>query len=635
MRSAPQSTGVKGGLALSDGFASFLSGLGTSVDKNVANRYGYGAGFCASHTDAEAAYRTSWIVRKAHDLPPFDMTREWRRWQADDVQIQAIEDEEKRLGLKAKVRMALLYARLYGGGALILGAKARLGALDQPLDASRMVKGDLEFVHVVNRHQLNYDDLQRDATKPGFGEPVMWTMSGGSNPARIHPSRVIPFIGQPVPAGAIGGDLFWGDPLLTSIWDAVTNADLVQAGISALVQEAKVDTLKVPGFSTNMATAEYEAIFLRRVNFANKVKSILNTRLIDAEEEWDTQQVSFANLADIERQKLMIVAAACDIPATRFLGESPKGMNATGQGSQDDYISSISSKQENELQPTLEPILDEALIRSALGSRPENVSYLWAPLAEVEPKEASEIELNEAKTAQIYATEKLVPPDALAKSVQNRLMESGRWPGLEQAIEETENELDFDEVTEPGAAPANEDDPSAMTQPPKRQAAKDAAPRTLYVRRDVLNHAEITAWAKGQGFKTTLGEKMHVTVLYSKVAVDWLKMGEAWTNNATGGMTILPGGPRVVEPLGDGGAIVLLFSSMDLSWRHKGMIDLGASSDFPDFTPHTTITWDLADVDLDKVEPYRGPIVLGPEIFEEIKPDWQAGLVEDAKPMES
>lgn len=619
---------------ITDGFASLLSGIGTAQDKNAANGYVLDGRFCASYVQAEVAYRTSWLVRKGHDLPPFDMTREWRRWQADDGQIEKLEAEEKRLDLKRKVRMALIWARLYGGGALILGFKARLGQPSDPLDLSRITTGDLEFVHVVSRHQISYTEIDKNPLSATRGLPKMWSMSGGAAVANIHPSRVVPFIGQPVPTGAIGADQFWGDPLLTSVWDAVTNADLVQAIIPALLQVARTRTLKVPGFMSQIGTAEYEQRFMKRVQLDAQSQSLLNTSVIDAEEDIETTQVSFADLTDIERQKLMIAAAAFNIPATKFLGESAKGMNATGQGDEDNYNAEISSQQENDLQPTMEPVLDEALIRSALGARPANVRYVWAPLAEVEPKEAAEIEKLEAETVAIYAKENIVPPDALATTAQNRLMESGRWPGLEQAIAESKVELDFDPVEEP--------DPSALTQgvepevdTPRRSAANDAAPRTLYVRRDVLNHAEITAWAKGQGFATTVGEKMHVTVLYSKTPVDWIKMGENWSGDGKGNLTLQPGGPRVVEPLGPNGAIVLLFSSTELQWRHRNMIEAGASSDFSEYTAHTTITWDLGDVDLAKVVPYRGPILLGPEIFEEIKEDWRAGLIEDAKPTES
>jgi hypothetical protein len=48
----------------------------------------------------------------------------------------------------------------------------------------------------------------------------------------------------------------------------------------------------------------------------------------------------------------------------------------------------------------------------------------------------------------------------------------------------------------------------------------------------------------------------------------------------------------------------------------------------PEYQPHITITYKPGDVDIEKGEPYRGKIVLGPEIFEEVKKDWQASISE-------
>lgn len=153
-------------------------------------------------------------------------------------------------------------------------------------------------------------------------------------------------------------------------------------------------------------------------------------------------------------------------------------------------------------------------------------------------------------------------------------------------------------------------------------------PRTLYIRRDVLNTKEIISWAKKQGFKTTLpAEDLHVTVCFSRAKVDWMKMQEAW-GNENGGVDVKPGGPRVVEPLGDKGAVVLLFASNELIWRHESLKRGGASSDYDTYQPHITITYEPGEVDLDKVESYQGAIKLGPEIFEEVNDDWTINLVE-------
>ncbi|WP_425516777.1 hypothetical protein [Ensifer adhaerens] len=161
-----------------------------------------------------------------------------------------------------------------------------------------------------------------------------------------------------------------------------------------------------------------------------------------------------------------------------------------------------------------------------------------------------------------------------------------------------------------------------MGEEPKEKAKPitgDAAPRTLYVRRDVLNAAEITAWAKGQGF-TDIVPDLHVTITYSRTPVDWMKMGENWSDNGKGGLTIPAGGPRLMEGFGaNGEARVLSFASSTLSWRHEDMKRNGASSDREDYQPHITISYAANGPDLASVEPFRGKIELGPEIFDEIR----------------
>ena len=61
------------------------------------------------------------------------------------------------------------------------------------------------------------------------------------------------------------------------------------------------------------------------------------------------------------------------------------------------------------------------------------------------------------------------------------------------------------------------------------------------------------------------------------------------------------------------------------------MIERGASYDHGDYQPHMTSSHEQADLDdaaLDLIEPWTGPIVLGPEIFKEAKSDWAKGIAE-------
>lgn len=627
-----------------DGLANLFSRLGTSVDRNTQSFYWAPV---IDQSQLEAAYRSSWLARKVHDLPPFEMTRAGRLWQAEKEQITALEKYEKRLRLWHKLREALTVARLHGGAALVLGV--RQGLPDQPLRVASLGKETLRYAVVFSKFQLSAPfGMDLDPESDFYGQPSMWEIRAPrGNPVRIHPSRVITFHGAPLPQGALAIselERFWGDPLLVSVKTAIDNAETSQAAISSLLHEMKQDVISIPGLTEKIATTDAEAMLAARIEAAEKFKSMFNTLLLDGGkggeakeggETWETRQLSFAQYPELLREFLGIVAGAADVPVTRLLGQSPGGLQSTGKGEQDDFNRMIAAKQDADLGPALLQ-LDEILIRSALGSRPDEIDSTFAPLDELDATAASENEKREAETVQIYANSGLLPADALAEAVQNRLLESGRWPGLDAALETAKLEAAAlqepdDEGTEPPPVAANENDVAeaerrgTITRDQALTLLTDAAPRSLYVYRKLLNGAELLAWAKRQGFETTVEpDELHVTIAYSKRPVDWIKAGEDWTPNDDGKYTVRPGGARIVEKLGDQGAIVLLFASSSLAYRHERIMrEANASHDYPEYQPHVTFTYDLPDgLDLRDVEPFRGSLEFGPEIFEEIDDTW-------------
>jgi hypothetical protein len=74
----------------------------------------------------------------------------------------------------------------------------------------------------------------------------------------------------------------------------------------------------------------------------------------------------------------------------------------------------------------------------------------------------------------------------------------------------------------------------------------------------------------------------------------------------------------------NGEVIALLFNASELRWRHQSILHAGASWDWEEYQPHITIGDFDVSMDLSKIEPYRGEIILGPEIWQELKPDWIA-----------
>ena len=148
--------------------------------------------------------------------------------------------------------------------------------------------------------------------------------------------------------------------------------------------------------------------------------------------------------------------------------------------------------------------------------------------------------------------------------------------------------------------------------PKKKRKAIQKTDKTLYVHRDLLNVQDFLKWAKGQGFTTTVPvEDLHVTLCYSKTPVDWAAMREAPPE-----VTVMEG-KRDIEQFGK--AVVLTFASADLADHNAQLISQGATSDFPVYRSHMTITYDPPERVIDTMVPYAGPLIFGPEVFEEVK----------------
>lgn len=611
-----------------DSLTSLVSRMGTDRDKAATTFYTQ-----PILTDEQiiAAYRGSWLPRKIVDIPALDSCRKWRNWQASGDQIQKIEAEEKRLNLKGKILEASKKGRLFGGAAVYIGT----GESDpsQPLDVERMGAGGIRYLTVLTRRQLIAGEIDRDPASEWFSRPAYFILSGAdARQLKIHPSRLVLFNGAMSPDDDIGQALNhgWGESILTSTLDAIKNADATAGNIASLIFEAKIDIIKVPNFSQNIGNKVYEDAVLRRYTLANTIKGINGTLILDAEEEYESKTAELGGLTDILMAFMQIVSGAADIPVTRLLGQSPAGLNSTGTSDMKNYHDRIQSMQELEMTPAMAR-LDECIIRSATGARDPAVYYSWAPLEQMSEKDKADIFNTKATAARTLVGtgtgQEIIPREALSDALVNAFVEDGSLPGLEAAIEKfgtlAENQPTEEEIAAAAAAHQNQQQNGQQ-----RQQAQDAEPKSLYVSRKVTNAADIIAWAKGQGFKTTLSaDDLHVTVMYSPAAVDWMEAGQdAWNDDGT--LMIPPGGPRVVSQFGQG-AIVLEFASAALSWRHEELKRIGAQPTFPQYSPHITFTYQPGDVDIDKVEPYRGAIEFGPEIFAEVKSDWAEGITEE------
>ena len=501
-----------------DSFQSLLTGLGVfGRDKTLSMRpelRGY-ENLTWDKYGLDSLYRSNWLARKIVDIPAFDATRAWRKWDATQDQVEALEMTEKQFGMQRKLLSGLIKARLYGGAAMIMGISGQ--AMNEELDLDKVGKGDLKFVHVVEKWMIATGPRVRDIMSPWFGEPSYYMRSnipivespGGVTPLPsftpkgeagnaiwIHPSRVVRLIGVEYPDIEMAQDV-WGDSVLQPMYEALQQAALVSSSLANMIGDAKVDVYKIPGLTNTLSTADGTSQLMTYLSNANAAKSVLNSLIMDKEFEWSRIQTSsFEGVTQVLQAFYLMCCAAADIPSTRMLSREPAGQNSTGDSDFRNYYDRLHADQEVRLTPVMTR-LDEVIIRTTLGKRDPSIKYEWNSLWQMSDAEKADIALKKAQAFQVDNNAALIPPEVLAVGRENQLIQDGTYPGLDDALNEYEAQLNIGEgegdygpeaTPQPGQPPSiaqrlktkqikqgeeDPDDDQSEEESPKEQATAD------------------------------------------------------------------------------------------------------------------------------------------------------------------
>lgn len=498
---------------MADGLRNAITGTGTARDPRSHNRH---SARLLTQSDIAEAYSGSGLMRKIIAIPALDMVREWRDWKLEADEITAVENAEKRHAIRQKVKQAEVLRGL-GGGALIMGLP---GNASEPVPDT-VGRDALAFVHVVSRWQLSFQNLQDDAREPGYGEPTMWQLNSRTGPQFIHPSRVIPFRADTASAMLTAttgsADAFWGECTVQQVLDAVQDSDSARASFAALIHKARLTRIGIPNLTQLVSEPGGEGKLSARLATLVLGESLHNAAIYDAGngeansgEKIDDVSYSFGGAKDVINAYGEFVAAISDIPVTRLLGRAPEGMNSSGESQQADWNKKIRAQQELDLAPCLHR-LDRYLVPSALGRTPDaNAWFTFNPLdMPSEADEATRFKTVSEALAKVQETG-VIPEQAFNEAAQSTLVGNGWMPALESALAKLSDEERF------GIAQGGGDLSGGVDDEPFRLAANDAAPRTLYVCRPVLNRTELQRWATAQGLGALQGD-LHVTIASPQV----------------------------------------------------------------------------------------------------------------------
>ena len=151
--------------------------------------------------------------------------------------------------------------------------------------------------------------------------------------------------------------------------------------------------------------------------------------MTDKTEDFERVAVTFTGLPDLLDRMHKRLAAVAGIPATRFLGTSPVGLNATGESDMANYAQHVAAMQNRHLTDPLRT-LDMILARHVGLQEPPD--YMWPSLFDANPTEEATTAKTHAEALQISIQSGMIDEDEGRESL-NGMPVLGIWRPFRQA----------------------------------------------------------------------------------------------------------------------------------------------------------------------------------------------------------
>lgn len=369
-----------------------------------------------------------------------DMTREGFRIVGDTCNI--VFDELRRLNLNGEFKKCIEYARLYGGGAVLMGIDDGR-SMGKPVSVNN-IRG-INYLKALPAPNVRGAEgtLVVDRSSPAYGTFSQYQVNDGisASPYVVHRDRLLLIPGSNrdialagrASESSMGVDWrIWGFSVLEPMRQHISDISLFSMSLSKLAQEAVIGKYKISGLADMLAMGgdEVSKIYTR-LDVIDEAKSVINAVLLDADmnEDYARDSLSFSGINGVADTFMIFLSAVSGIPVTRLFGRSPSGLDASGESDLKIYYDKIHSEQESMLntivqrlvfyvnqykhsiliEPTEEvlrrastPEVEKSPIAKIGPSSEGDIHIDWVPLYQMSQKEQAETYFTNAQADMYY-----------------------------------------------------------------------------------------------------------------------------------------------------------------------------------------------------------------------------------------
>lgn len=413
-----------------DGFANSITGLGTpGLDKTLSARFQRGERRQDQYFSD--LYEEDPFARKICEKMPEEMLRAGfdLSMGAEDGALDVATDileELKRLQANDRIMSGLVWERVHGGSAVLIGVDDGVEDPAKPLDEDNLKR--ITHLAVIDKPRI-WAKSWYGSMHPKAGRPEIYSVQpldggqggGGGALVDVHETRLLIFPGGRVTHERRIELQGWGTGVLASMHDILRGYNMSWQAIEHMMQSVNQDVWKMSGLkqALTQGTEDAKAYFRARFQMGQMKMGPNRAITLDTDESFERIGSTFSGVPETMQAMALRVAATAGMPATVLFGMSPAGMNATGQSDIQLWHSSVAAERRDKLMPQYERIID-LLMKSSEGPTNGEVIEGWGltfrSLMELSEPERVTMRKTQAETDSIYIGDGVLLPEEVAKS---------------------------------------------------------------------------------------------------------------------------------------------------------------------------------------------------------------------------
>lgn len=433
-----------------DSFQNFQLRLGQGTSNALTNStYGFNP-ITRVRQLLEWMYRGSWVVGQVIDTIAEDMTKAGIEMTGeikpeDESKIQT---SLQGWGVWSSLNDVIKWGRLYGGclGVIMIDGQDP----KTPLNVDRVQKDSFRGILSLDRWMVQ-PSLAELVEEPGpdMGNPMYYDVTvtaPGIPRMRVHYTRVIRVLGIKLPYWQAVTENLWGESVIERLYDRLIAFDSTTQGVAQLVYKAHLRAFKIENLREIMSAGGPAMEGLaKQMESLRYFQANEGVSLLDAKDDFQTHSYAFAGLDSVLLQFGQQLSGATQIPLVRLFGQSPAGLNSTGESDMQMYYDGITQKQNSILKHGMEAILRVAAASEGI-TLPDDFGFDFVSLWEMDDVQKAEV-ASKVQTA----VSSLVNDGIISrKTALMELKQSSRKTNIFSNITDEEIEQAEDEVPEPG-----------------------------------------------------------------------------------------------------------------------------------------------------------------------------------------